>query len=111
MIQREIDLGYGDSRLQFILNWVKSGRPLFESDKTYLEKRLGYNPKRETNHNEEFERPITARLEHQVNRMGEMMQVEPESVGDFKGQQSSISDMRSSTKINIHFPNNVPYHG
>jgi len=92
MIQREIDLGYGDSRLQFILNWVKSGRPLFESDKTYLEKRLGYNPQRETNHGEEFERPMTTRRQNQLNRMGGTARVESESI-DFQGQQSTISDM------------------
>jgi hypothetical protein len=97
MIQREIDLGYGDSRLQFILNWVKSGRPLFETDKIYLEKRLAHYPKRGTNHEEEFEGPITARLEHQVNRMGEMMRVEQESFADLQGHQTSISDISDPT--------------
>lgn len=97
MIQREIDLGYGDSRLQFILSWVKSGRPLFESDKNYLEKRLGHFPKRETDQ-EEFERPMTSRFEHHVNRAGEMMRIEPESVRDTQVQQSSISDTSDASQ-------------
>jgi len=103
MIQREIDLGYGDSRLRFILNWIKSGRPLFESDKNYLEKRLVHYPQRETNHTEEFERRPTAALESQINRIRERTRLEAQTVGDFHGQRSSISDISPiGEEISMH---------
>ncbi len=74
-IQREIDLGYGDSRLRFILNWVKSGRPLFECDKRYLASHLVHYAENETNQYKKFDQPITIELEHYAKRMAE-------SIGD-----------------------------
>src|SRR6267143_3793269 len=87
-IQREIDLGYGDNRLRFILNWVKSGRPLFECDKKYLATRLIHYAETEKRHERRAE-PIT-KLEHQVNIEEVKDYVETR---DFQDQAPEISDV------------------
>ena len=87
-IQREIDLGYGDNRLRFILNWVKSGRPLFECDKKYLATRLIHYAETEKRH-ESRAKPIT-KLEHQVKNI----EVKDDLVTrDFQDHTPVISDV------------------
>ena len=68
-IQREIDLGYGDARLRFILNWVKSGRTLFECDKKYLARRLVHYAESEARRHKKLDRPIARRLEQRAKRI------------------------------------------
>ena len=68
-IQREIDLGYGDARLRFILNWVKSGRTLFECDKKYLARRLVHYAESEARRHKKLDRPVARRLEQRAKRI------------------------------------------
>src|SRR5437899_4610260 len=89
-IQREIDLGYGDNRLRFILNWVKSGRPLFECDKKYLATRLIHYAETEKRH-ERRAKPIT-KLEHQVKNIEEDVKDDLET-RDLEDHTPEISDM------------------
>src|SRR5207249_10913287 len=87
-IQREIDLGYGDNRLRFILNWVKSGRPLFECDKKYLATRLIHYAETEKRHERRAE--TIEKLEHQDNNIEE--DVKDDLVTrDFKNHKYKIS--------------------
>ncbi|TLY06702.1 MAG: hypothetical protein E6K83_07935 [Thaumarchaeota archaeon] len=89
-IQREIDLGYGDNRLRFILNWVKSGRPLFECDKKYLATRLIHYAETEKRHERRAE--TIAKLEHQVKNIEE--DVKDDLVTrDFQDHTPEISDV------------------
>jgi len=93
-IQREIDLGYGDSRLRFILNWVKSGRPLFECDKRYLARHLVHYAENETKRYEKFDAPLT-KVEHHVKNIQESMEDSDVSRVP-KPQRSLISDVPES---------------
>jgi hypothetical protein len=91
MMQREIELGYGDSRLRFILNWVKSGRPLFECDRRYLTKHFAYHTQKVTGHYEEFDRQLATTLENQVKRIQEGFGGTIEDSQDF--QRSSTPEI------------------
>ncbi len=93
-IQREIDLGYGDSRLRFILNWVKSGRPLFECDKRYLASHLVHYAENETNQYKKFDEPVT-KLEYHVKGIQESMEQNDTSRVS-KAQRPLISDVAES---------------
>jgi len=97
-IQREIDLGYGDNRLRFILNWVKSGRPLFECDKKYLATRLIHYAETEKRHERRAE-PIT-KLEHQVNIEEVKDYVETRDFQDQAPEISDVSDDKSERAAN-----------
>src|SRR5689334_13621286 len=91
MMQREIELGYGDSRLRFILNWVKSGRPLFECDRRYLTKHFAYHTRKETGHYEELDSQLTTTLENQVRSIRESCEIPVEDAHDF--HRSSIPEI------------------
>jgi len=97
-IQREIDLGYGDNRLRFILNWVKSGRPLFECDKKYLATRLIHYVETEKRHERRAE-PIT-KLEHQVNIEDIKDDLETRDFQDHAPEISDMSDDKSERAAN-----------
>jgi len=97
-IQREIDLGYGDNRLRFILNWVKSGRPLFECDKKYLATRLIHYAETEKRHERRAE-PIT-KLEPQVNREDVKDYLEDRDFQDQAPEISEVPDDKSERAAN-----------
>ena len=62
-------MGYGDARLRFILNWVKSGRTLFECDKKYLARRLVHYAESEARRHKKLDRPVARRLEQRAKRI------------------------------------------
>jgi len=98
-IQNEIDLGYGDSRLKFILKWVKSGRPLFDCDRKYLQKRLVHHAQKETRRYSDFERPVSTRLERRVTRMEERPIIKDRPVEGFERQRLTSEMPESSLDI------------
>lgn len=97
-IQREIDLGYGDNRLRFILNWVKSGRPLFECDKKYLATRLIHYAETEKRHERRAE-PIE-KLEHQINIEDVKDDLETRDFQDQAPEISDVPDDKSARAVN-----------
>jgi hypothetical protein len=101
-IQREIDLGYGDNRLRFILNWVKSGRPLFECDKRYLARHLVHYAESEAKEHEKFGKPTT-KLGHQFKKIEENIRDDRAARRAFKDQTDLTSD---ATETNSEPPVN-----
>src|SRR5215831_5883488 len=88
MMQREVELGYDDSRIRFILNWVKSGRPLFECDRRYLSKRFANYPQEEKDHYQENK--LAETMQNQVNTVQESITSHQDGYG-LKDQRPSIS--------------------
>ncbi len=87
MMQREVELGYDDSRLRFILNWVKSGRPLFECDRRYLSKRFANYPEEEKQY--QPSKQLAETMQNEVNTVQES--ISDQDGSGFEAQRTSIS--------------------